>query len=211
MDYTGISMIDFKPEMLIRKIESGLPGEKAQKKMAPSVRLDTAIRHDPNNSKDSSILIPLFPYNDSWGTVLIERTQVGPHGGQISFPGGKRDPGDLHALDTALREAEEEVGLDRESVSVLGQLSDLYVPNSNFWISPFIGLVANLPEWKLNPAEVEKIILVELNALFDFKTKKRRVFFKNGIAIDAPYYDVEGHFVWGATAMIISELEDLVR
>ncbi len=204
-------MIDFHPECIRQKLDLGLPGVSAQQKMAPSVRFSGERLPDPGLSRQSSVLILLFPYNNSWGIVLIERTQVGIHAGQMSLPGGKQDSDDKTELDTALREADEEVGVNRDTIKNLGSLSKLYVPNSNFWISPFIAWVDYAPSWQANPKEVKSIVAVALPELFDDKHKKTKIFFSHGKQIEAPYYDVNGHMVWGATAMIISEFEVLVK
>ncbi len=211
MEYTGISMIDFHPEKVRRKLELGLPGVTGQQKMAPSIRFTGDRLPDPDLSKQSSVLILFFPMNGSWGIVFIERTPFGPHASQISFPGGKMDKEDQSELDTALRETYEEVGVQIDSVRVIGQLSKLYVPNSNFWISPFIGFVDYIPNWKPDPKEVKSIIEIAVNELFDDSNKKQKLLTRKGTQIDAPYYDVHGHMVWGATAMILGELEDLLK
>lgn len=211
MEYTGISMIDYCPDRISEKLILGLPGVSGQQKMAPSVRFSGDRLPDPGLSRQSSVLILLFPQNGSWGTVLIERTLFGPHAGQISFPGGKQDHDDQSELLTALREANEEVGVKQDSIKILGQLSKLFVPNSNFWISPFIAWVDFVPDWQPNPSEVKSIITVTLSDLFDDSNKKRKTLSRNGVHIDAPYYDIHGHMVWGATAMIISEFETLLK
>lgn len=211
MESTGISMIDYCPDKVRERLSLGLPGATGQQKMAPSVRFSGDRLPDPGLSRQSSVLILLFPQNENWATILIERTLVGPHAGQISFPGGKKDSDDQSELFTALREAHEEVGTKPDSVKILGRLSQLYVPNSNFWISPFIGWVEFMPDWKPNPSEVQSILLVTLQDLFDDSNKKRETIFRNGVHIDAPYYDINGHMIWGATAMIISEFEDLLK
>ena len=203
-------MINFHPDFLAQRLADGLPGPPAQQKMAPSVRFDGRQWPDESLSKESSVLIPLFRMDNGWSTLLIERTSLGPHGGQISFPGGKRDPGDENLMMTALREAEEEVGLPPSKVKIVGQLTRLYVPNSNFWIYPFIGLVDDFPDLKPNPEEVACLLQVRIDSLFDPCNKKSKEITRNGTRILAPYYDVRGHFVWGATAMILSELETLI-
>jgi 8-oxo-dGTP pyrophosphatase MutT (NUDIX family) len=204
-------MTKFHPDTIRKRLLNGLPGESAQRIMAPSVRFTHDKLPDPQLSVESSILIILYPLKGSWGTLLMERTKIGPHGGQISFPGGKKDPEDNSNEETALREAYEEVGLDTDSIDILGCLSKLYVPNSNFWINPFIGFTERAQKWIPNPTEVKDLIPVKLETLFDDGIKKRKIISRNGVEIDTPYYDVKDHFVWGATAMIISEFETLVK
>jgi len=211
MESTGISMIDYCPDIILERLNVCLPGVSGQQRMAPSVRFSGDRMPDPGLSQQSSVLILLFPQNGTWSTVLIERTMLGVHAGQISFPGGKRDPDDQSELFTALREANEEVGVSPDSVRVLGKLTELYVPNSNFWINPFIASIDYLPEWQPNPSEVKSVIMVSLPDLFNDSNKKQRVLSRSGLSIDTPYYDINGHMIWGATAMIISEFEVLLK
>lgn len=211
MEFTGISMIDQTIiQHLQEKIKNGLPGRPAQERMAPAVRFNGRIWPDPALSRDSSVLISLFQDKGMWTTLFIERTPYGPHGGQISFPGGKRDPDDQSLMDTALREAHEEVGLDPSRVHVIGELSRLYVPNSNFWIHPFVGLIDHPETWTCNPLEVIQVIPVPLDDLFNQQNKLTKDFRRNDVHIHAPCYAINGFHIWGATAMIISELEVLL-
>jgi len=209
MVYTGTSMIELNFESIRNRLASGLPGETAQRRMSPSVRLTKVQQPVKGESMESSVLITLFPTSGGLGTLLMERTKIGPHGGQISFPGGKMDLQDINTEQTALREAQEEVGLEAKDVEIIGSLSRLYVPNSNFWINPFVAIIKTEPKWIPNADEVSSLIRVDLEYLFSNSIKKRRELQVNGFQIDAPYYDVHGHFVWGATAMIISEFESV--
>lgn len=211
MVYTGTSMTELNFESIRKGLARELPGEKAQRRMSPSLRLTKDQSPDKGESMESSILITLFPTTDGLGTLLMERTKIGPHGGQISFPGGKMDLQDINTEQTALREAYEEVGLEAKDVEIIGSLTRLYVPNSNFWINPFVAITKTEPEWKANPDEVISLIRVDLEYLFNNSIKKEKELRVNGFQIDAPYYDVHGHFVWGATAMIISEFESVCR
>jgi 8-oxo-dGTP pyrophosphatase MutT (NUDIX family) len=211
MEFTGISMIDINPDNIYKRLSCGLPGERAQKKMSPSVRYTNSKPPDPKYRKESGVLILLYPDGNDWATVLMERTVIGPHGGQVSFPGGKKERDDPTIEYTALREAKEEVGVRIEDVQILGSLTKLFVPNSNYLISPIIALATTKPIWIINPIEVKSLIPVKLKYLFDDTIKKTRIISRNGVEIEAPFYDVQGHFVWGATAMIISEFETLLR
>jgi len=209
MVYTGTSMTKLNFENIREQLGIELPGEKAHRLMSPSVRLTKDQVADSTDSMESSVLITLFPTDKGLGTLLMERTKIGPHGGQISFPGGKMDSQDESSEYTALREANEEVGLEASKVEVIGSLSRLYVPNSNFWINPFVAITEAEPQWKPNPDEVSSLIRVDLEYLFSKSIKKRKRLQVNGFQVDAPYYDVHGYFVWGATAMIISEFESV--
>ena len=204
-------MQELEPEVISLRLQVELPGRAAQRKMAPSSRKLTIDAEDTDASRDSGVLIPLFPYGTGWGTLFIERTPHGPHGGQISFPGGGQEPCDRDAVEAALREADEEVGLHRSRVEVLGLLTQLFVPVSNFMITPVVGLVREPPEWLPDEREVAGVIPVALDELFHRSTKKTCTIVRHGAQIEAPYYDVQGHMVWGATAMILSELEVVLR
>jgi 8-oxo-dGTP pyrophosphatase MutT (NUDIX family) len=132
------------------------------------------------------------------------------HSGQISFPGGKKDPEDHTPVHTALREAEEEIGILARSIVILGELSLLYVSPSNFEIHPVVGYVDQLQRLTPNPAEVEFIIELSLKNLHNMQTlADLRV--RSFELKDVPCFRVNGHFVWGATAMILQELLDVLQ
>ncbi|HSH50364.1 MAG TPA: CoA pyrophosphatase, partial [Bacteroidales bacterium] len=150
---------------LKEEFKKELPGEMAQNKMAPKIR-----RHFKTFSKrrNAGILILLFAKNNQLYTVCIKRTEYnGAHSGQISFPGGKFEPGDQTLEQTALRESKEEIGIDPEKVSVLGKLTPLYIPVSNFYVLPFVGFYASAPKFNREPDEVEKIIEIPLSDLLN--------------------------------------------
>lgn len=146
-------------------------------------------------------------------TVLMQRpVYEGAHSGQISFPGGRQEPWDEDLQHTALREMEEEIGVASGSVEVLGPLSGLYVPVSHSNIQPYVGFVHQEPWFKPDPREVQDLLVTSLPALFDDRAKSEtEITVGNGARISAPYYAVQERMIWGATAMIISELEALVK
>jgi 8-oxo-dGTP pyrophosphatase MutT (NUDIX family) len=164
------------------------------------------------NPRSSAVLILLYPSQDSFRTVLIERpVYEGVHSGQVAFPGGKFEPEDLTLENTALREAEEEVGIARENVAVLGRLTDLYISPSNFLVSPIIAYTDQIPVFKPDPREVNKVITIGLDMLNDISIRGvKTITYSGGYKIKTPYYEVEGLTVWGATAMIISELNAVI-
>ncbi len=210
MDSIGTLMIDQIADQIKEQIELGLPGECAQLKMAPSVRNHSKPKANPQEAIQSSVLILLFPNHDGLSTVLMERTDLGPHGGQISLPGGKREPEDLSSSHTALRETWEEIGVPPQEVQLIGSLSRLYVPHSNFCIQPFLGYLAYSPELKPDPREVKSLISVRIHDLFDPKNKKQEIIRTNQRSITAPFYAIGRYKIWGATAMILSELESII-
>jgi 8-oxo-dGTP pyrophosphatase MutT (NUDIX family) len=154
----------------------------------------------PEPGTASAVLVPLFGKDGDCHVWLARRSAaLRRHAGQVSFPGGKRDPADASGLATALREAEEEIGLGSAAVDVLGQLDDL-VTGTGFTISPFVGWVAAPFTPRLNPAEVERVFAAPLRVFFD---KPRGVPPFHGHTID-------GELVWGATGKILRDLVSLV-
>lgn len=161
---------------------------------------------------NSAVLVLIVPYENELAIPFILRSDSGKyHGGQIALPGGKMEQEDNNALETALRECREEIGVPEEKVSVLGVLSDIYIPLSNYNITPIVGTTLKLPEFTLSTNEVEKVILVKLSDLFDDRNKNTRSFTRHDHEIVAPGYKIGESFIWGATAMIIAELEQLMK
>ncbi|MDF2438904.1 MAG: CoA pyrophosphatase [Bacteroidota bacterium] len=198
---------------LKRRLQQPLPGEEIQFQMAPVKRERLSeIPLSERNPRSSAVLILLYPYNNSIRTVLIERpVYEGVHSGQVSFPGGKFEPQDKILENTALREAEEEIGIKSSDVSVLGRLTDLYISPSNFLVSPIIGYTDHIPVFSPDPREVNKVITIGLDLLNDISIRGvKTITYSGGYKIKTPYYNVEGLTVWGATAMIISELNAVV-
>jgi 8-oxo-dGTP pyrophosphatase MutT (NUDIX family) len=203
-------------ETVIEKLQSNihfLPGEEAHRLCAPRKRLSTKDYLSQNPSyKTSCVAVILYPDNGAARLLLMERPD-GPfaHGGQISFPGGKREQDDATLLDTAMREMYEEVGISPSEITVLGPLSELYIPVSNFLVHPFICYTSTIPLILPNPAEVKSILTPEIIS-FDLKEIPVDRFESRSFGwIEAPYFPVEQHRIWGATAMIISELMQLIK
>ena len=191
-----------------------LPGEEAQFSMAPITRKRLIdVSSENYNPKQSAVLILLFPENDSIHTILIQRGKYeGVHSGQIAFPGGRFEEGDLDLKQTALRETAEEIGITPKSINVIGCLTDVYITPSNFLVKPFIGVINHKPDFILDLVEVEKIILVNVFNLNDKSIRKEKSILQSGgYKIKTPYFEIEGLTVWGATAMMISELNAVVE
>jgi 8-oxo-dGTP pyrophosphatase MutT (NUDIX family) len=198
----------------LREHLKSLPGHAAQEKMAPEHRLP----HEQwqryfANARLSGVLILFYPLRESIHTVLIQRPSYeGIHSGQVGFPGGQKEESDQNLIVTALREAREEVGVPLQSVTVLGQLTELYVPPSNFLITPVVAYAKERPRFILDKKEVVEIIEPEVNELLNDKAiGVKSIKVRSDISIQAPYYDIQGRTVWGATAMMISELNELLR
>lgn len=203
------SIIDKLEARLKRK----LPGIDAQLNMASDVRYRFIMEDNKDRKpRQSSVLILLYPHNNNINVVLIQRPEYeGVHSGQISFPGGQKEESDKSKVETALREASEEIGIDINKVKIIGMLTDLYIPPSNYLVAPVIGFVEKRPEFIPQVLEVKGIIETPLEVFTNIENKKSKVMkLANGITFTTPYYDVHGHVVWGATAMIISELESIL-
>ena len=200
-------MIDFQILQLEKCLKMELPGPKAQQLMAPSIRPPGLAHFDGTNPRSSGVMILLFPTDLGISTVFILRTQGGPHGGQISLPGGKQEDSDTDLSETARRETFEEIGVVSASIREIGALTPLYVPHSNFIIQPVIGHVGFQPVFVLDHKEVAGVIVTPLRQLFDPANRKTMVLKRSGVQVVAPYYEAAGHRIWGATAMIMSEFE----
>ena len=200
------------------EINSDLPGFSAQKLMAPlGNRHPSAYLKKNECPKKSAVLVLLYPAmtGNSVKTVFILRpeNEGGSHAGQISFPGGGFDDSDADLSITALREAEEEIGVQRNTVSLIGALTPLYIPVSNYMVHPFVGKSKKIPEFKIHPLEVQEIFECDILELISEKNKGtilKHLKVKNEEKT-VPCYKINGKIIWGATAMIVSELSEIVK
>lgn len=205
---------DFAIELLQNGLKKPLPGQYAQKSMSPlpidPKRFDFNFSEDP---KKGAVLILIYPEGKNAFFPLIKRpTYAGVHSGQIAFPGGKMEPEDENLAFTAIREAWEEVGILPEDVKLLGSISDLFVPASNFLVSPIIGYSEKKPQFIPERKEVDRIIETPLDLLLRLETRKHRVLEVGGkVKLNAPYFDIENEIVWGATAMILGEFLQILE
>ena len=200
---------------LALRMEKGLPGHEAHVKMAPLNRKslsDTELFNAGYRTAAVLALIVPDPINFIPRIVLIERSE-GPvsHSGQISFPGGKRE-GDEDLLVTALREANEELGIQANQVSLLGGLTSLYIPPSNFLVHPFLGYMSEIPEFILSETEVKRVLLLPVLSFLDQENISNEIFkSSNGTSVEAPTYRIDDVTIWGATAMMIAEISSLIN
>ena len=198
---------------LSAEIKAGLPGWEAQRRMIsgrPKMDLEAIAKKNP---RQSGVLIWLYPQGEEIYTRLILRTEYkGVHSGQIAFPGGTKEESDIDLWHTALREAREEVGLPSEEITRVGELSPVYILPSNFWVQPYIGMSEREYPPIIDSAEVQKTIEFNIKQLLDPIIKEEKTIIRSdAVSIATPYYNIEGHTVWGATAMMLSELEELLR
>ncbi|HLV36381.1 MAG TPA: CoA pyrophosphatase, partial [Spirillospora sp.] len=154
----------------------------------------------------------LFPVAGELHFVLTRRTDnLRGHSGQISFPGGRRDPTDASFVETALRETCEELRVCDPAADVLGRLTPIYIPPSDFEVFPIVAALDYKPVFQPNPDEVAEVLNVPLAALLDDNRKRVEQWPFNGVLIRVPFYAFNGHKVWGATAIMLSELEGRLR
>jgi 8-oxo-dGTP pyrophosphatase MutT (NUDIX family) len=155
--------------------------------------------------KESAVLVPLFTSEGAVHVVFTERRHdLRRHAGEISFPGGRRDPGDATLMETALREACEEIGLPREAVTVAGALEPVGTFVTNYAIYPFVGVIEPGMEWVIGETEVAQVLEFSLDELLSSAGERRIV--RRGMAFKTPAYEVDGHLIWGATARVLADL-----
>jgi 8-oxo-dGTP pyrophosphatase MutT (NUDIX family) len=192
-----------------QELNRPLPGTAIQMRMAPSLMRPANV---PLPLRDSSVLLLLYPVNEKLFTVFIKRTEYGgPHSGQISFPGGKFEDGDPSLVETALRESNEEIGLSPDAVEVLGKLTPLHISISNFRILPVVGFTAERPAFITDPQEVDHLIEAGLEQLLKPEIVKTEILTFGDLSAQVPYFDIDGHHLWGATAMVLSEFLEIIR
>jgi 8-oxo-dGTP pyrophosphatase MutT (NUDIX family) len=200
-------------KILRTELEKPLPGTEVQWQMASSDRMIRDFPRVPGkDARIAAVLILLYPYNNSIYTVFMQRHDYnGVHGGQISFPGGKKEDSDFDNIQTALREAHEETGVDPSTISVIGTLTPLFIPVSNMIVTPVVGWTDKKPVFKHQEEEVVFLFEADLKRLLDTSIVKTKPMEIRGETIDVKYFDYDGHVIWGATAMIFYELLIILR
>ncbi len=196
-------------DRLSAALANPLPGREAQFLMAHPKRYHEVTV--PDNAKLAAVLTLFVPKNGEWQVVFIERVSSNErdkHKGQISFPGGKFEEEDQNTAQTALRETEEEVGILAKDVKLIGELSELYIPVSNFRVQPHVGVLAYAPTFRLQVSEVSHAFEVPFSHFLDPSIRKvATIPLGNNLSLpDTPYFDLNGKVLWGATAMMMSEL-----
>lgn len=193
------------------RLAETLPGIEAQMRFAPAPpRPGWTAGHFPEDARVAAALLLIYPGEDGPAVPLTVRASgLARHAGQISLPGGAADPGETLA-ETALREAQEEIGIDPSTVRVLGELTPVHVLVSGFTLHPVVGVTHARPAFQAAEGEVAEILEVSLEHLRDASSIRRGTRLREGIAVEYPYFDLLGHQVWGATAMILGEFVCLI-
>lgn len=205
----NLSIENLKIFKLAEILEAGeVAGLKSQLKAAPPFRESSFTKENLANCRNASVLILLFPSKDDVNEidgVLIERSEYdGVHSKQIGFPGGERDSNDIDDIETAIRECKEELGVKVELENVLGPLTPLYIPPSNFLVQPYVAWLSARPLFSIDPKEVNSLLLFQVSDL-DVESNWRD-YTVNGVLV--PGIKFGKHLVWGATAMMLREFID---
>lgn len=204
------------PDKFSEELKNGVPGEKSHLKMAPINRpLSSVAIKTSSNIRESAVSINLFPDPDASmiKCILIQRpTYEGAHSGQVSFPGGKKEIDDEHLEYTARRETFEEVGIPINTGLLLGELTEVYIPISSFLVRPYIFYHEELPSLVPDSREVDHVFSFSLSELIDDTSiSTMDVRFSTGIIQkNIPCFVLNGKEIWGATALILNELRDLI-
>lgn len=201
-----------KFRVLYEELKKPKPGLKAQLRMITTPRPgDRPFPEAEESSIKAGVLILLYPYGEKLHFVLTRRTQrVNFHQAQISFPGGRQEPNES-LVEAALREAYEELKIPWESVHILGTLTPLYIPPSNYCIYPVVGAMDKRPGFEPSSFEVAEVIEVPLDYILNPENVKRERWYYKGNEIEVPFFDYKGHKIWGATAMVLAEFIEVTK
>lgn len=203
-------LVDF----LEKRLQSKLPGADAHNLMLPKMTNGAAIQmKHANPPKEGGVLVLLYEESGIVKFPLIQRPSYeGIHSGQMALPGGRMEEEDEDLIMTARRETREEIGVPEADIKVIGNLSPFYVGASNYNVLPVIGTLKSNPSFLADPREVEEIITPQLGDLVvPDRVKSKVITVRDGIDLQCPYFDLEGRTVWGATAMMLSELSFILR
>jgi 8-oxo-dGTP pyrophosphatase MutT (NUDIX family) len=199
-------------ESLTEKLRQELPGAKSHLEAAP-FRKTVFNEVELSGARESAVLVLFYQKNKETYIALIQRPKYnGAHSGQIALPGGKVEVSDRDLIHTALREANEEVGVVTEDVEVIGQLSEIYIPVSNFKVAPIVGFIDYYPNFILDEREVEELIELKLSELTNVKElSETKINFSNSSVLKTPCFNFNTKIVWGATAIILNELRWVLK
>jgi 8-oxo-dGTP pyrophosphatase MutT (NUDIX family) len=193
-----------------------LPGEDAHYKLAPLLRLKELEK--PNfqkkNPSQAAVMAVFYPdeAEKTRFVLILRKTYQGVHSNQVGFPGGRVEEDDRDLEQTALRETEEEVGIPQKDIRVIKKMTQIYIPPSNFWVQPYIGIMDKTPLLIPQESEVEAVLEIDLEDFLSDSCLTRQTlstsYAKN---IEVPAFLLSGHVVWGATAMMLSEMKEVLK
>ncbi|MGB0981271.1 MAG: NUDIX hydrolase [Winogradskyella sp.] len=203
-------------ESVVKIKHLNLFGEISHAKMSPPYRLKLAeqMKEKEKTPKEAAILALFYPnaQGETCLVLILRKTYKGVHSAQVGFPGGKYELADKDLQVTAIRETEEEIGVPKSSIEVIKKLSPLYIPPSNFMVHPYVAMSKKTPNFIKQDEEVEAIIEVRLtDFLNEENNTTARVSTSFGVTANVPALKLNGHNVWGATAMMLGELKDLLK
>jgi 8-oxo-dGTP pyrophosphatase MutT (NUDIX family) len=202
---------------LISKIENiPLPAEPSQLKMSPPFReaLQESQKHMIKDAKMAGVMALFYPntMQQTHLVLILRKTYKGVHSAQVGFPGGKLEISDMSIKAAAIRETFEEIGVPQNDIEVLRELTQIYIPPSNFFVQPFIGVSRITPNFIKQDDEVEDILEITLNDFInDENVVAKTVSTSYKVDVVVPAFNLNGHVVWGATAMMLSEIKDLLK
>lgn len=200
-------------DFLESRLKQPLPGKEAQYRMAGIRRIENLFPDaDITKARPSGVLILFYPRDGKLFTVLIRRQVYnGVHSGQLGFPGGRKEPNDKDLTATALRESEEETGIHPDQVWIKGHLTELFIPPSNSLVLPSVGISLQRPAFQADPQEVAEIIEIPVQELLNPDAQTCKPVTAGYWNAEVPCYAIRELIIWGATAMIISELLEILR
>lgn len=192
-----------------------LPGESSQLKMAPASRLVEQKHYikAKGSARQAAVMVMLYGFKKDLYIALIKRTSNDSvHSGQIALPGGEQESSDKDLLATVKREVYEEIGVNPDSYKVLRPLTDIYIPPSNFYVQPYLSICKEPPVFYKQDTEVAEVLQMPIEQLLEDKYLiQTQLMSAYDTVIDVPAFKMDNHIVWGATAMILYEVRDLLK
>lgn len=201
--------VPYQLELVQQALNLSLPPAPSELVAVREMDGELAVRQPPDGStpRQSAVLLLLYPHQKQlWLPLTVRSFSLAKHRGEVSLPGGAADPDDPDLVTTALRETEEELGIAAATISVLGNLTPFYIPASNFELLPVVGYIEQLPPLRPNPAEVAQVLHIPLALLADRRIVQQEVWQLHERQMRVEYFAIQDYKVWGATALLLSEL-----